>query len=367
MKKSKYVPVKERRLQERREFREYIKLSNDNILDTSKNNIELIADDEVFLQLDYAEHYWISNHGRLINNLRKDKSFKIHKWDSGNNNRGVHWTIVSYDIDGTPVHNEVTKPEELVAEYFLIKPRHCNIVWHIDRNINNNYYKNLIYVTNEEYDKLYKKVIEVSELKREQEYFNYNTVKGNPAYHVWNGIYMRCYGNKSQSFFVNRCYDGSFMCGLWRDNPDAFAEWYSANYYECNGERMAVDKDLLCRGNKEYAPDKCCLLPETLNSALASATKRRNFSKYKQINAYPVGVSYDKSKNKYYARIIPFGHDRMEKLHYCDTEEEAFQEYKLFKESELRILAVRYKSIIPEHIFDALIKYEVLPYSPYRD
>lgn len=39
---------------------------------------------------------------------------------------------------------------------------------------------------------------------------------------------------------------------------------------------MAVDKDLLNRGNKEYAPDKCCILPETINSALASATKRRN-------------------------------------------------------------------------------------------
>lgn len=35
-----------------------------------------------------------------------------------------------------------------------------------------------------------------------------------------------------------------------------------------------VDKDLLCRGNKEYAPDKCCILPQTINSALASATKK---------------------------------------------------------------------------------------------
>lgn len=335
------------------------------MLDTSKHGIELIADDEIFVQVDYAEHYWISNHGRLVNDNRKNGSFKFHKWDSGNDKRGVHWTIVSYDIDGSAVHNEVTRPEELVAQYFLIKPKNCSRVWHIDRNMNNNYYKNLIYVTNEEYDKLFRKVIDILELDREQEYHTYYAVKGNPAYHIWNGIYMRCYGSKS-SFYVNRCYDGSYMCDLWRDDPDAFAEWYSEKYYECNGETMAVDKDLLYRGNKEYAPDKCCLLPQTINSALASATKRRNFNKYGTKKELPIGVDYDKAKDKYYARITPFGHDRQEKLHYWDTAEEAFQEYKLFKESELRILAVRYRSMIPDYIFDALIKYEVFPYSPYE-
>lgn len=362
----KYIPVKKRKALQKKEFREYIKLSDDKVLDTSKHNIELLADDEIFLQVDYAEHYWISNHGRLINNNRKNGSFLLHKWDSGNSKRGVHWTIVSYDIDGTPIHTEIPKPENLVAQYFLIKPSGCSKVWHIDRNINNNYYRNLIYVNNKEYDKLSKKVIDVSNLNREQEYFDYNTVKGNPAYNIWNGIYNRCYG-KYKSFSVNQCYDGSTMCQLWRDDPDAFAEWYSEYYYECNGERMMVDKDLLCRGNKEYAPDKCCLLPQTINSALASATKRRNFSKFKKTNDYPVGVSYDEARDKYYARITPFGHDRMEKLNYWNTPEEAFQEYKLFKESELRILAVRYRSMIPDYIFNALINYEVLPYSPYEN
>lgn len=364
--KSKYIPVKERRLQKRREFREYIKISDDSVLDISKHGIELIADDEVFVQLDYAEHYWISNYGRLVNNNRKDNSFRLHKWNSGSNSRGVHWTIVSYDTDGTAIHNEVTKPEKLVAQYFLMKSVGCNRIWHIDRNINNNYYKNLVYVTDKEYYMLSKKVIDVSMLNREQEYLNHNTVKGNPAYKIWDGIYRRCY-EKNSSFAVNRCYDDSFMCELWKNDKDAFAEWYSANYYECNGETMVVDKDLLFRGNKEYAPDKCCLLPQTINSALASATKRRNFNKFAHTKDYAVGVDYDKVRKKYIARITPFGHDKQEKLHYWDEEEEAFQEYKLFKESELRILAVRYRSIIPNYIFDALIKYEVLPYSPYKN
>jgi hypothetical protein len=372
MEEKKISKYKEKKLQKKREFREYIKLSCDDILDISKTNIELVAEDEIFFKVDYAEHYWISNHGRLVNNNRKDGSFRFHKISSDNNARGVHWTIVSYDIDGSPVHTEIPKPEELVAQYFLVKPKECNKVWHIDGNKNNNYYRNLIYVTDEEYDLLHKKVMKVDDLKREQEYYNYNTVNGNPAYHIWNGIYARCYGGKRFSKFnVNLCYDGSTMCDSWRYDKDAFAEWYSSNYYECYGETMMVDKDLLCRGNKEYAPDKCCLLPQPINSALASATKKRilkkKSSKKNKVPECAVGVSYDEYKKKFFARIQPFKHDRMETLHYWDTNEEAFQEYKLFKESEIRILAVRYRSVLPEHIFDALIKYEVFPYSPYEE
>ena len=70
--------------------------------------------------------------------------------------------------------------------------------------------------------------------------------------------------------------------------------------------------------------------------------------------------------------IVPVEHmlletdDKQVKLHYWDTEEEAFQEYKLFKESEIRVLALRYRDRIPDRLFDALIKYEARPYSPYE-
>lgn len=38
---------------------------------------------------------------------------------------------------------------------------------------------------------------------------------------------------------------------------------------------MAVDKDLMFPGNKEYAPDKCCILPQTLNTMLSNCKKHR--------------------------------------------------------------------------------------------
>ena len=356
-----YMTAKEKKLKEKKEFREYIKIADDKVLDTKKYEIELLGRDEIFVQLREAECYWISNHGRLANNMKKDKSMKFHKMSSGNNKRSVHWTIVTYDVDGSPIHTE-TSPEILVAEYFLMKRPGCNKVWHIDEDVNNNYFKNLIYVTKEEYNLLSKHVISVDQLEREQDYYDYNTVKGSPAYHIWLGIYARCYDGSSA--WVNHCYDDAYMCDSWKNSYEAFAEWYSANYYECDGERMAVDKDLLCRGNKEYAPDKCCLLPQTLNSALASATKRRT-DRFSPNRGYAIGVEYNKMRGKFLAKIQPFGYEKQVKLHYWDTEEEAFQEYKLFKESEIRILALRYRDKLPEHIFNALIKYEVRPYNPY--
>lgn len=42
-----YIKVKDRRRFERKEFRDYIKLSDGKVLDTKKNNIDLLGDDEL--------------------------------------------------------------------------------------------------------------------------------------------------------------------------------------------------------------------------------------------------------------------------------------------------------------------------------
>lgn len=49
----------------------------------------------------------------------------------------------------------------------------------------------------------------------------------------------------------------------------------ASEYYECDGESMAVDKNLLFPGNKEYTPDKCCIIPQTLNPMLSNYKKHR--------------------------------------------------------------------------------------------
>ena len=141
------------------------------------------------------------------------------------------------------------------------------------------FYTNLVWVTDKEQYHLMCGNLLVEELGRQQEYIPYITSKSNAAYLIWNGIYIRCYKDK-------RVYEGAFMCDLWKNDKDACAEWWSSEYYECDGESMAVDKDLLFPGNKEYAPDKCCIIPQTLNTMLSNCKKHRSacrFGKWRKL------------------------------------------------------------------------------------
>ncbi|MDR1771002.1 MAG: HNH endonuclease [Hungatella sp.] len=223
---------KKEKFEQKKSFREYISIADKKVLDTKKSGIELITEDEVFVLVNNTHNYWISNHGRLVNNLRG--YFHMHK--GGN----AHYTLSAYDSEGKLCPTD-TYCDKLVAEHFLEQPDKHDRVWHIDRNKDNCHYKNLVWVTKREYMDLDRRVLLISELGRQQEYVPYITLKSNVAYQIWNGIYNRCYRTNER----NDCYEKSTMCDRWLYDKEALAEWYNANYYECEGESMAVDKDLL--------------------------------------------------------------------------------------------------------------------------
>ena len=200
-------------------------------LDIKKSGIELITNDEVFVLVNGTNNYLISNHGRLVNNLKGN--FRMHKTGY------AHFTL-------SGVEKKIeTYTDRLVAEHFLENPSKYKRIWHIDGDRNNCYYRNLIWVSNEEYIDLERGILLTEELGRQQEYIPYITLKSNAAYSIWNSIYIRCYIDNN----------GSSMCDLWRYNKDSFAEWWSAEYYECD--------------------DKCCILPQTLNTMLSNCKKHR--------------------------------------------------------------------------------------------
>lgn len=327
-----------KKLEQRKEFKEYLSIADKRVLDIRKAGLELVSSDEIFVLVNGTNNYWISNYGRLVNNLYG--SFRIHKTG-----------YAHYTLSGIIAKIE-TYTDKLVAEHFLEKPDKCNKIWHIDRDRNNCFYKNLVWVNNEEYIDLEREIVLVEELGRQQEYIPYITLKSNNAYPIWNGIYIRCYKENN----------GSSMCDLWRNDKDSFAEWWNSEYYECDGESMAVDKDLLYPGNKEYAPDKCCIIPQTLNTMLSNCKKHR-LPKWKTAKMdLPLGVRYDSRMKMFYGEIKPFGHDEVVRLSYWETPEQAFEEYKKHKQADLLMMADKYKNKIPKKVYDALLKVEVKPY-----
>lgn len=393
------------------------------ILDENKELAEILKEDavpvehpikyklinafEVFVRVKYTENYWISNYGRLVNNLhRKDKTtFYEHK--HGKRHYTVYWIekfIVSFAlkkskngqkrIDKTKKRSELvldinlseeecnlilknmqennqkrkylierysckydTSTEKLVAKHFL-KHRDGIKIWHKDGDENNNWYKNLMYVSSQEYANLKAGKINWQDLEPKQEYVEYKNKASFSAYTAYSLIKKRCINGGNKIDNIPEAYRDVTMCQEWIDNPKAFVKWYLEHYYCIDGEIMAVDKDLFGKEQKIYSPETCCILPQRLNALLANCKK--HYYGERTADDLPLGVRYD--KEKYYSEIQFMGSGRPIKLSKWDTAEEAFSEYKLMKQADICRVVAEYKDKIPDYIYRELLKIDIQPY-----
>ena len=176
--------------------------------------------------------------------------------------------------------------------------------------------------------------------------------KKTKAYKTWQSMLMRCY----DPYYINKhpTYIDCFVCKEWH-NFQNFAEWYYENVYDCNNERICLDKDILIKGNKVYSPSTCILVPNNINMLFV---KRQNYR-----GEYPVGVSYDKERGKLLVqcRVCENGKRKGENLGRFPLNRpfQAFYTYKIFKENYIKQVADEYKDLIPKKLYDALYKYEV--------
>ncbi|MGN0163801.1 MAG: hypothetical protein ACI4EA_09550, partial [Candidatus Ornithomonoglobus sp.] len=241
---------------------------------------------EVFVRVAYTENYWISNYGRCINNLNHKDKNTFYKHKEGK----CHYTIyeiekiiVSYPIvkqkNGKLKVNKTeertergvtglseeeinhiieemqnanpkrsysvisirrkyeTSPEELVACNFLVQYKSRNKIWHKDGDDTNNWYKNLLYVSKDDYIDLKAGKVTWQELNLEQEYIEYENKAGQIAYQIYNGIRARCKDTTADDS-IRTCYDKSTMWQGWLDDPKSFAKWYLEHRYEVDGEEI---------------------------------------------------------------------------------------------------------------------------------
>ncbi len=331
---------------------------------------------EVFVRVDGTENYWISNYGRCVNNYKsKIENPECNKFYAHKEGK-CHYTIFEIERIKKPIkyrgkatgevkieenrYNRETTPEDLVIDAFLVKYKGRFKVWHKDGDESNNWYKNLLTVSPQDYKDLKAGKVTWQELNLEQEYIEYENKASHQAYKVYNGIKARC-GDIEGKDNIHVCYDKSTMWQVWLDYPKKFVKWYLEHYYEVDGEEMDVDKDLFGDGSGMYHPDFCCILPKGLNTMLANAKKHYEEGETPD-NVLPLGVRYNSKVNKYYGEITFTGTERPISLSYYDKPEEAFSEYKLMKQADICRVAAMYKESIPDYIYDRLLKVEVRPY-----
>lgn len=170
------------------------------------------------------------------------------------------------------------------------------------------------------------------------------------SYELWRNIFIRCYDKKQKQKIPT--YEGCSICEEWH-NYQNFAQWFDKNYYKIDNQQMHLDKDILIKGNKIYAPETCVVVPNRINNLF---TKRQNYR-----GEHAIGVYYDKRNNKFKSCCDTYENDKRKQVYLgsFDNEDKAFNEYKQFKENYIKHVADEYKNKIPQKLYDAMYRYKV--------
>ena len=169
------------------------------------------------------------------------------------------------------------------------------------------------------------------------------------SYKTWHDMIMRVYKKEENR---NQYYKICRVCDEWH-NYQNFAKWFEENYYEIPDCVIHLDKDICKKGNKVYCPEYCSFVPQDINEIFTKCNKSRG--------TYVIGVCFHKGCQKFVAQCQTKINNKQKINHlgYFETETEAFNAYKTFKEGYIKIIAMQYKEYIPQKIFNALMNYEV--------
>ena len=165
-------------------------------------------------------------------------------------------------------------------------------------------------------------------------------------YVLWVDMLRRCY---SDDFKKKRpTYEGC-ECSENFIYYEYFYEWCNKQIGFDNKD-WHLDKDLLIKGNKVYSEDSCVFLPAEINLLLVKHTPSRG--------KHPIGVYWRNTKKAFVARVCK-NKGVSEWLGYFNTETEAYNAYKVAKESFIKEQASKWKDKIDIRAYDALMNYEV--------
>lgn len=176
--------------------------------------------------------------------------------------------------------------------------------------------------------------------------------KDTKCYKTWSHMLERCYSekyHKKEPTYKNCAVDNNWL------NFQNFAKWYYENFYQIEGERMCLDKDILNKGNKIYSDKTCIFVPQRINTLFVKCDNNRG--------TLPIGVYYHKQAKNFQAKYSVYdlkeNKNKRKHLGLYDTPQEAFEVYKQYKENYIKEVADYYKKNIPDKLYNAMYEYKV--------
>lgn len=355
--------------------RKYKKINPERILDLSNTGIESIGTDEIFVKLMDYKDIWLSNYGRAISFSYGKYNLLCGRYDlDGSLNYSVNKCVL---IDGEWTYKRVTLyAAQAVVKEFIVNPDTVNnlFIWHKGHDKKDNYYKNLYPFNKDQYYAVKRYFNKTGEDSEEVIVKIMNDIRYKPedwsaksmipvmcgrGYHGREGVDCTSRAYLRWHDMMNRCYNEKFLeknpqyrecevCEEWW-NFTNFEKWYNDNWYVIDDETIDLDKDILFKGNKEYSPNTCCIVPHVINTLFLTRKNSRG--------NLPIGISFDKDKNKYRACMSYYGVQI--KIGKFDTAEEAFNRYKEYKEDFIKDIAEQYREKIPYKVYYAMLNWKV--------
>lgn len=178
---------------------------------------------------------------------------------------------------------------------------------------------------------------------------NTYTLEGR-IYSKWKGMISRCFDAKTKE--KHPAYKNVTCCKEWLIF-DNFYDWVVSqeNYNVLKDKEWDIDKDILFKRNTVYSPEACCLVPRHINILFVRKESQRG--------DYPIGVSYDKARDKYAATCRNRGNNKG--LGRYNTQKEAFEAYRVYKENLIKEIATEEieNETISQKCYEAMMNYKV--------
>ena len=353
--------------------RQYKQIKAERMLNISNLDIIPLGTDEVFVKLMDYKNAWLSNYGRVI-------SFSYGKYNllqgSYDNQGALRYTLKkNVFFDGKWIYRRVVLyAAKAVIEEFIVNPDKLNniYIWHSGYDKDDYYYRNLYPLNQKQYaivKSQYKKTGDDSEefILKVMDNIRYKPddwsmrallpvmcgigYRGSEdvdckseAYLKWHDMMNRCYNEKFHERQPQ--YKNCTVCEKWH-NFINFKVWYDNNKY--GNVSLDLDKDILFKDNSVYSPETVSLVPHAVNTLFLNAKESRG--------NLPVGVYYDSSKKKYRAEMSYMGENT--KIGRFDTAQEAFEEYKKYKEKIIWDAANLHKGQVPDKVYEAMMNWEI--------